>query len=299
MNWFKKLFSSLKSDNTSDNNIKIADEDYFIDLEEKLLTFDCGLEFSEYLIENIKKPPNPLKGEFTTKQVEEKITNLCKETLQNAYKPNNFNTKNKRIIFITGVNGSGKTTSIGKLAYFFKNLNKKILIAPCDTFRAAAGEQLEKWANRSNVSFHSPSQGKNQRPDSVLFEAITKMKTENFDMLLVDTAGRLQNKKELMDELARLSKVIEKHSDSNIEIDRWLVIDATTGQNGYQQAVAFNEVSPLSGLILTKFDGSAKGGIVFAISHKLKIPIKFIGIGEQIDKLEIFNPEKFVEEIFS
>jgi fused signal recognition particle receptor len=200
-------------------------------------------------------------------------------------------------VFVTGVNGSGKTTSIGKLAHYLREKGKKVLIAPCDRFRAAAGEQIVRWAERAGVDILLPSQGDGQRADSILFEAIRRAHDERYDILLVDTAGRLNNKKSLMEELAKLSRVLDKHALPDTSIDRWLVIDSTTGQNGFRQAVDFDEMSPLSGIILSKFDGTAKGGIIFALSHKLNIPIKFIGTGETLGDIRVFCPQEYTESV--
>ena len=203
------------------------------------------------------------------------------------------------IILVTGVNGAGKTTSIGKLAYRFQQMGKKVLIAPCDTFRAAALEQLSKWAQRAEVSIFKDFQENkitNQpKTDAVLYQSLKLAEKEKVEVLIVDTAGRLQNKKGLMDELGKLSKVIDKHAPIDSRIQRLLVIDATTGQNGYNQAVLFNETTKLSGIILSKFDGSAKGGILFAIGHNLRIPVVYLGTGEGIEQLQIFNSAEFVK----
>lgn len=311
MNWFKnffgKVFSSeakeeanaevvLENDQLQEDLSQAVDEEYLLELEEKLLRMDCGIDFAEYICTEIRK-----KGDLTVGQAQQLLKNLCVNVLEEA-NPRTEDVQDNsslQIILIVGVNGAGKTTSIGKLAHRFTQQGKKVLIAPCDTFRAAAEEQLQKWAMRAGAEFHSSHSGGTitKKADALLFEAIKKSVTEKFDILLVDTAGRLQSKKTLMEELSKLSQVITKHAPGEVQTQSLLVLDATTGQNGYQQAVAFNEVTKLAGIILTKFDGSAKGGIVFAIAHNLKLPIKFLGLGEKIDQLAKFKVEEFVSEV--
>lgn len=295
MNWLNSFFKRIVNQNLTnevEEEIKLVDEEYLFELEEKLLRADCGIEFSEYIVKNLRNKDN-----LNTKQAKTEIINLCLQTLKAAenQKPVIENQK-LNIILIVGVNGAGKTTSIGKLAYKFKNQNKKVLIAPCDTFRAAASEQLQKWAARANVDILQAN-AQSKKADSVLYEALDKAQKEKYDILIVDTAGRLQNKKGLMDELGKLANVIDKYAPANSYIQRFLVIDATTGQNGYSQAILFNEATSLTGIILTKFDGSAKGGILFAINYNLKIPIKYLGLGEQIDQLQEFKAEEFVHNL--
>ena len=298
MNWLNSFFKRItgqdepEKPSIKEEENKLIDEEYLFELEEKLLRADCGLEFSEYIVNNLRS-----KADLNLKQAQEEVINLCSQTLKQAQnnKPELENHK-LNIILIVGVNGAGKTTSIGKLAHKFKKQNKKVLIAPCDTFRAAACEQLEKWAKRADVDILQANI-QNKKADSVLYEALAKAKENKVDVLIVDTAGRLQNKKGLMDELGKLSNVIDKHTQENTCVQRLLVIDATTGQNGYSQAVLFNSATELTGIILSKFDGSAKGGILFAISHNLKIPIKYLGLGEQIEQLQEFRPEDFIKNL--
>lgn len=310
MNWLGKFFNKVLNKAEDNREIVVSEsevaiqkldlvsEEYFTDLEEKLLTLDCGIDLAEHIVDKLRK-----RSAFSTiHEAEQEVVNVCIEILSENHKELNIETSDKhlKIIFITGVNGSGKTTSIGKIANLLKQKGHKVLIAPCDTFRAAAQEQIKKWAERAKVDIHMPSQGDNQKADSVLFESIKKAKDEKYDTLIVDTAGRLQNKKELMDELSKLSKVIDKHTTpEDTIVHRWLVIDSTTGQNGYRQAEMFNEVSELDGIILSKFDGSAKGGIIFAIAHKLHIPIRFVGIGEKMDDIKLFHPDNFVHELIN
>jgi fused signal recognition particle receptor len=199
------------------------------------------------------------------------------------------------IFLIVGVNGTGKTTSIGKLCWRLKQESKKVLVAAADTFRAAAESQLEIWCQRAGVDIVRLADGAD--PGAVVFQAIHKARNENYDVLIIDTAGRLHNKANLMSELKKVRGVIDKHAPS-VPLESLLVIDASTGQNGMQQAKVFTEICPLTGVILTKLDGTAKGGIVFSICRDLKIPVKLIGLGEKIDDLRDFEPDMFVEALF-
>ena len=207
----------------------------------------------------------------------------------------NLNTK-PTVILVVGVNGVGKTTSIGKIANYLKKDGKKIVIAAADTFRAAAVEQLEIWAKRSSCNIVKKEEGSD--PASVIYEAIKITKQANADILICDTAGRLHNKKYLMDELAKIQKVIEKElPNSSKEV--LIVLDASTGQNAISQVKAFMQTTPLTGIILTKLDGTAKGGVVLGIVDENKLPIKFIGVGQHIDDMELFNAEDFVKAIIA
>ncbi len=210
---------------------------------------------------------------------------------ENAYDFEN----EKSIILVIGVNGVGKTTSIGKLACQFKTNGKEVMLAACDTFRAAAKEQLEEWANRANVSIVSGNEG--QDPGSVLFDALASAKNKNSDVIICDTAGRLHNKKNLMNELSKLDKIIDKEM-GDVRRENFIVLDATTGQNALAQAREFKECADITGVILTKMDGTAKGGIAIAIQAELGIPVKYIGIGESIEDLQKFDSEEFVEALF-
>lgn len=314
MNWFKNFFGKVFSKNAPEEVVvydtlqssaenalttefedanKPIDEKFLLELEEKLLRLDCGLEFAEYICQEIRKQKN-----LSVAQARVLVRDLCLQSLEQANSQPSGQTNAKlQIVLVVGVNGAGKTTSIGKLAYRWVKQGKKVLVAPCDTFRAAAKEQLQRWVERAGAQILIPEQPK--KPDALLFAALKKAQTEHFDILLVDTAGRLQSKKTLMEELSKLSQVISKHSPESTSKQSLLVLDATTGQNGYQQAVAFNQVTQLNGLILTKFDGSAKGGIVFAISHNLKLPIRYLGLGEKIDQLTEFKIDDFVREVLS
>ena len=196
---------------------------------------------------------------------------------------------------VVGVNGVGKTTSIGKIANQLKNQGKKVIIGAGDTFRAAAIEQIEEWGKRTGIEVVKQSQGSD--PAAVIFDTVTTAKNRNFDVVILDTAGRLHNKKDLMKELEKINKIIIQQSGKE-KFETLLVIDSTTGQNGLEQARVFNEIVDLSGIILTKFDGTAKGGIIFPISEELKKPIKFIGVGEGMEDLRKFDVKEFVEAMF-
>jgi len=271
------------------------DDDYLEELEEKLIKADLGLATVETMIGHLRNQAKQLG--WTSHDVEKFLHGEFQTLLQAApdcklqVKEGKLN-----IILVVGVNGTGKTTSIGKLSWRFKSQGHKVLIAAGDTFRAAAESQLEIWAQRAGVDIVRLADGSD--PGAVVFKAIQRAKEENYDILIVDTAGRLHNKTNLMAELKKIRSVVDKNApDSAIEC--LLVIDASTGQNGMQQARVFTEICPLTGVILTKLDGTSKGGIVFSISRELKIPVKLIGLGEQIDDLRDFEPELFVEALFS
>jgi len=266
------------------------------DMEDMLIKADIGVYTASEIVDKIrnKKDMKPseirdyLKSEF--KKILD-IDNLGSAKI-------NYNNSGLNIYFVTGVNGAGKTTFIGKLANRFRLEGKKVLIAAADTFRAAAEEQLEIWANRAQVDIVRKD---GADPASVVFDAIKKGKDENYNVLIIDTAGRLQNKFNLMEELRKIKSVIEKSNDAGSENLResFLVLDATTGQNGLQQAKVFSEAVDLTSVALTKLDGSAKGGIVFAIAKELKLPVKMIGVGEKISDLEDFDAQTFIDALFS
>ncbi|MBX9771227.1 MAG: signal recognition particle-docking protein FtsY [Candidatus Obscuribacterales bacterium] len=271
------------------------DDDYLEELEEKLIKADLGLVTVETMIGHLRTQAK--QSGWTSHDVEKFLHKEFQLLLQSApaskltIKDGQLN-----IILVVGVNGTGKTTSIGKLSWRFKSQGHKVLIAAGDTFRAAAESQLEIWSQRAGVDIVRLADGSD--PGAVVFKAIQRAKEENYDILIVDTAGRLHNKANLMAELKKIRGVVDKNApDCNIE--SLLVIDASTGQNGMQQARVFTEICPLTGVILTKLDGTSKGGIIFSIARELKIPVKLIGLGEQIDDLRDFEPELFVEALFS
>ncbi len=300
MGFFDKLKNGLsKTKNSFDEKINNAfrafrrvDEELLEELEEILIMSDMGLDTSVTIIQQLR---DRIKKEKI--QDAEAVKQALREEIQKILDAQNqelqLNTK-PAIILVVGVNGVGKTTSIGKIANRLKQDGKKVVIAAADTFRAAAVEQLEIWANRAGCDIVKKEEGID--PASVVFDAIKITKEKNADVLICDTAGRLHNKKYLMDELSKIQRVIEKElPEAQKEV--LLVLDATTGQNAISQVKAFKETTPITGLVLTKLDGTAKGGVVVGIVDENKIPVKFIGVGEQIDDMEIFKSEDFVKAI--
>lgn len=261
------------------------------DMEDLLISADLGVVYAGELVDKLRN-----QDKIKPSEVKKYLKNEFLKTLEDAgnnelrYKDNELN-----IYFITGVNGVGKTTLIGKLAYKFKQENKKVLIAAADTFRAAAEEQLDIWSKRAGADIVRRDKAD---PASVVFEAIQKAKNENYDVILVDTAGRLQNKYNLMEELSKIKNVIDKNSPESLR-ECMLVLDANTGQNGLQQAKVFQEAVNLTSVALTKLDGSAKGAIVIAVAKELKLPVKLVGIGEKMEDLKNFNSNDFIDALFS
>lgn len=262
------------------------------EIEEVLILSDVGMNTSVKVCDalRVKSKVDKLKDED---QIKEALRYELEKVLERGAEENE-DTNVKRVILVTGVNGVGKTTSIGKLAYKFKSEGKKVLVAAADTFRAGAVEQVEIWTNRANVDLIKGRE--NEEPASVIFDATKKMKAENYDILICDTAGRLHNKKNLMDELEKMKNIIERNLPE-VHKDTYIVLDGTTGQNAMLQAKNFNERTNVNGIIITKLDGTAKGGVVFSITDELDIPVKYIGVGEQMEDLEEFNPKAFVESI--
>lgn len=299
MGFFDKLKEGLgKTKSSFDEKINNAfsvfrkvDEELLEELEEILITSDIGMDTSINIISKLR---DKIKKE-NIKDAEDVKQALRKEMAQILNIDNSLKLDTKpSIILVVGVNGVGKTTSIGKIANRLKQDGKKIVIAAADTFRAAAVEQLEIWAKRSRCDIVKKEEGAD--PASVVYEAIKITKETNADILICDTAGRLHNKKYLMDELAKIQKVIDKElPECSKEV--LIVLDATTGQNAISQVSAFKETTPLTGIVLTKLDGTAKGGVVLGIVDENKIPIKFIGVGEQIDDMELFDANDFVKAI--
>ncbi len=300
MGFFDKLKNGLtktkKSFDERINNVfsnfRKVDEEFLDELEEILIMSDIGMDTSVKIIDNLR---NRIKKEKI--EDEEAVKQALREEMQKILDVTDIslhlNTK-PSVILVVGVNGVGKTTSIGKIANRLAKDGKKVVVAAADTFRAAAVEQLEIWANRSGADIVKREEGVD--PASVVYDAIKITKEKNADILIVDTAGRLHNKKYLMDELNKIQKVINKEMpDADKEV--LLVIDGTTGQNAISQVKAFKEEADITGLVLTKLDGTAKGGVVIGIVEENKIPVKFIGVGEQIDDMEIFNSEEFVKAI--
>ncbi len=278
---------------------KKIDDEFLNELEEIFLLSDMGLDTAEKIIENIKERAKTDKYEDEqelNKIITEEIKKIFSETTS-QFKSFDFEIPKKPfVIMVVGVNGVGKTTSIGKLAYNFKNAGKSVLIGSADTFRAAANEQLEIWANRAGVEIIQNPNAKD--PASVAFDTVQSAIKRNIDVVIIDTAGRLHNKSHLMEALKKIKRVMQKVV-SDIPNEILIVIDATTGQNGLNQVTEFNNaLDKVTGIILTKLDGTAKGGIVIKINNELKIPVRFIGVGEQIDDLQVFESDKFVEAIF-
>ena len=300
MGFFDKLKQGMNKTKTSFdekiNNVfksfRKVNEEFLDELEEILIMSDIGMETSIKIINNLR---DRIKKEKI--QDEEDVKKALREEMEQildiADKDLKLNTK-PSVILVIGVNGVGKTTSIGKIANRLAKDGKKVVVAAADTFRAAAVEQLEIWANRSGADIVKREEGVD--PASVVYDAMKITKEKNADVLIVDTAGRLHNKKYLMDELSKIQKVINKEMpEADKEV--LLVIDGTTGQNAIQQVKAFKQEADITGLILTKLDGTAKGGVVIGIVEENKIPVKFIGVGEQIDDMEIFDSEDFVRAI--
>lgn len=272
------------------------DDDFLDNLEEILLSSDVGVNTSEKIIDNLKKRVKEEKYERT-----DQLKAILRDELKKAFITGNGESKKPfviekkpYVIIVVGVNGVGKTTSIGKLTYNYKNAGYSVLIGAADTFRAAANEQLETWAKRSGTEIIQSAQGSD--PSSVVYNTIQSGIAKNYDVIIIDTAGRLHTKVNLMEELSKIKRVIQKQlPEAPHEV--LLVIDATTGQNGMVQAREFSQSIPLTGLVLTKLDGTAKGGIVLKISSEMKIPVKYIGVGEQIDDLQVFDKENFVKAL--
>lgn len=272
--------------------IKI-DEDLYEELEEILITADIGVETSLEIIEKVREKVK----EERIKEPKD-VYGCLKEVLREILGEENNKIDlddTPKIILVIGVNGAGKTTTIGKVSYKLKNKGYKVTMAAADTFRAAAIDQLQVWSNRSGVDIIKHQEGSD--PGAVVFDAIQASKARNTDVLICDTAGRLHNKKNLMNELGKINKIIDREY-SEASKETLLVLDATTGQNALQQAKQFTEVCPIDGLILTKLDGTAKGGVVISIKHQLNIPVKFIGVGESIEDLQEFDSKNFVEALF-
>ena len=276
---------------------KAIDDDLYEELEELLIQSDIGMNMTMQLVEELEKSVSRKKLK-TSEQIYDELKELLKAKL--IYNDEN-STKLKlqdgklNILLVVGVNGVGKTTSIGKIAKKLKDSGKKVIIGAGDTFRAAAIEQIEEWGKRTGVEVIKQAHGSD--PAAVIFDTVKTAKNRGFDVAILDTAGRLHNKRDLMKELEKINKIIREQSGET-DFETLLVIDSTTGQNGLEQARIFNEIVDLTGIILTKFDGTAKGGIIFPITEELKKPIKFIGVGEGIEDLREFDTKEFVEAMF-
>ena len=300
MGFFDKLKQGLGKTKTSfDEKInsvfssfRKVDEDFLEELEEILIMSDIGMNTSVKIVDRLRttiKKENIKDEEDVKKALRKEMQNVLDEV------DNSLNLQTKpSVILVVGVNGVGKTTSIGKIANRLRKEGKKVVVAAADTFRAAAVEQLEIWSKRSGAEIVKRDEGRD--PASVVYDAIKKTKEIDADVLIVDTAGRLHNKQYLMDELRKIKKVIDKEMEGCSQ-ETLLVIDGTTGQNAISQVKAFKQETAVTGLVLTKMDGTAKGGVVLGIVEENKIPVKFIGVGEQMEDMEIFNSEEFVKAI--
>ena len=303
---FGKLFNNLKSGLTKTRNaltdkineaLNLAvsiDDDLYEELEEILIMADIGMDTTMEIIEKLKDKIRKEKIN-DVELVRPALKSVIAEMMKAGSENENDTNAEKEVILVIGVNGVGKTTSIGKLAAMNKAEVKKVLLAAADTFRAGAIDQLVVWSERAKVDIVKHGEGSD--PAAVVFDAINASKSRGVDLLICDTAGRLHNKKNLMDELGKINRIIDRElSDAHKET--LLVLDGTTGQNAVIQAKQFMEVCPIDGIILTKLDGTAKGGVVISIKNTLNIPVKYIGVGEGIDDLQAFDPESFVEALF-
>ena len=302
MGFFSKLAEGLtKTRNNIMNSVSniftghdIIDDDFYEELEETLIMADLGITTTTSVIANLKDKVKELKIKDPA-DCKKLLMDSLKEQMQ--VKPDAYDFENKKsVVLMIGVNGVGKTTSVGKLASQLKNSGKKVLVAAADTFRAGAIEQLTEWARRSEVELIAQNEGSD--PAAVVFDAVNAAKARNVDVLICDTAGRLHNKKNLMDELNKIYRIVSKEYPE-AAVETLVVVDGTTGQNAKEQARQFSEAAPVNGIVLTKLDGTAKGGIAIAIESELSIPVKYIGIGEKIDDLQKFNAEEFVEALFN
>ena len=270
------------------------DDDFYDNLEETLIMSDMGFETTERIIDDLKQKVKEMKLK-EAEACKNLIINIIRDQMSVDDTAYDFENK-KTVVFVIGVNGVGKTTSIGKLAAQYKSQGKKVLMAAADTFRAAAIDQLKTWSNRAGVDIIAQDEGAD--PAAVVYDAVAAAKARNTDILLIDTAGRLHNKKNLMDELGKMRRIISKeYPDANVE--SLIVLDGTTGQNALEQARQFSQVTEINGIIITKLDGTAKGGIAIAIQAELNVPVKYIGIGEKIDDLQKFDPSSYVTALFA
>lgn len=301
MGFFSRLKEGLtKTRNNIVNGIDAVfsgfssiDEDFYEELEEILIMGDIGVSATTEILDRLRRQVKEqhIKEPAACREL---LIESIKEQMQVGETAYEFEQK-QSIVLIIGVNGVGKTTSVGKLAGLLKAQGKKVLIAAADTYRAAAGEQLEEWAHRAGVDLIGGSQGAD--PSSVIYDAVSAAKARGVDVLLCDTAGRLHNKKNLMEELKKMNRIIDREFPG-AHRENLVVLDGTTGQNALAQAREFGETADLTGIILTKMDGTAKGGIAVAIQSELNIPVKYIGVGEKIEDLQKFDPEQFVNALF-
>ena len=300
MAFFKRLSDGLRKTrnsissalNSVVSSFTKIDQDLFDEIEEILIMSDIGVKTSTLICEQLKQTVKD-KRITDPSLIMNELENIIVSLLDGDHSLN-ISTK-PSVVLVIGVNGVGKTTTIGKLASNIKNQGKKVILGAADTFRAAAIDQLEIWAERSNTDIVMSNEGAD--PTSVIYDTIASAKSKNADVIICDTAGRLHNKKNLMSELSKMYRVIKRELPES-DIETLLVLDATTGQNAVNQALQFKESADITGIVLTKLDGTAKGGVVLAISNELKIPVKYIGVGEQIDDLQPFVPEDFAKALF-
>jgi len=274
------------------NSFTKIDEDFFEQLEETLIMSDIGVVTSQDICDELRKQVKS-KGVKDNTEIKDILKAILVDMLGET--PELQLTTRPSIILVIGVNGAGKTTTIGKMAYNFVNDGKTVLVAAADTFRAAAIEQLEVWCERAGAGIVKQREGAD--PAAVVFDTLNAAKSRGSDIVICDTAGRLHNKKNLMDELAKINRIITNNFEDS-DLETLLVLDATTGQNAVNQAKQFKEVTNISGIVLTKLDGTAKGGIILSIKNELGIPVKFIGVGEKIDDLQPFSASDFVDALF-
>lgn len=299
MGFFSKIKESLSrtKQNISDglnelfSNFRKVDEEFLEELEEILLLADVGFETTEKIIEELRHTAKLEKIE-NAEVLKERLVQIITEMMSGGNELN-INTK-PSVIIVVGVNGVGKTTTIGKLANMLKNEGKKVIIAAADTFRAAAIEQVEIWAQRSDIDLVKHRDGSD--PAAVVFDAVQAAKARGADVVICDTAGRLHNKKNLMDELAKIARVADRELPG-CDRETLLVVDATTGQNAVEQAKSFKEATDITGVVLTKLDSTAKGGVTIAVKEVTGVPVKLVGLGEQIDDLKIFDPSDFAKAL--
>lgn len=280
---FDVLFESMNA----------VDDDFYEELEETLIMGDLGVRTTDRLLSDLKERVEN-EGLYTPRECRGALIECIRDTMKTTVSDYSFLDK-RSVVLVVGVNGVGKTTTIGKLASKWKSDGKKVVLAAADTFRAAATEQLREWANRAGVEMIGAEEGAD--PGSVVYDAAQAARARNADILLVDTAGRLHNKKNLMAELSKLDRILEREFPDACR-ETFVVLDATTGQNALEQARQFSEAAKLTGIVLTKMDGTAKGGIAVAIGSELGIPVKYIGVGEKLEDLERFDPDEFVDALF-
>ena len=301
MGFFEKLKAGLKKtrDNFTDgmdqifNSYEKVTEDFYDELEETMIMGDIGVRTTEELLDHLREEVRAERIRYAADCRQELILGIRNRMKQgkDAY---DFE-QGPAVVLVIGVNGGGKTTSIGKLAANYKRQGKRVLIASADTFRAAANEQLTEWARRAGVDIIGGAEGSD--PASVVYDAVQAAKARKIDILLCDTAGRLHNKKNLMNELSKIDRIITREFPDCYR-ENWVVLDAATGQNAISQAREFASVTNLTGIVLTKMDGTAKGGIAIGVQSEVGVPVKFIGVGEKIEDLQRFNPDEYVDALF-